>query len=466
MIKALEESNGVKAQAARLLKISDTLIAKRMREYGIIIEFENGKAQIRQEDWDEQEIADASEDEEEREILGKPVALRPEQISSFSEIEEEITVLAKDMTRALPLTKQERSLLSYDDVVKDYLREVRRTKLLDWDQEVYLSRQIQEAKRKILGALFSSPPVIDELACLAEEIKEGDYSIRRVVEVYPRVSHVTALMLIEVKEQFLKQIDFLASLAEELRQGRFRKNQGLIKERAEFWQQTFPLLDSAIDRLKARLLESEDEQSKQLAAQISSAEKSLEQARALFTISNLRLVVSIAKGYICRGLEFTDLIQEGNTGLMRAVDKFDWRRGYKFSTYATWWIRQGITRAIADQARTIRVPVHSIETMNKVIKASRRITQKLGREPTAEEIAKEAGVPVSKVLESFRHISQTTSLDRPIGEDKDSLIGDFLEDKRAASPDDNAIQEMIKEHIATVLLTLTEREQKVRVNRQ
>ena len=461
VIRALEQANGVKSRAARLLKVSHPTICQRMREYGITIEFENGKVQIKQEEWDEQEIADTQETDEERKMVEELVALKPEQISSSEEIEEEMIALARNKTRAPKLTRQERSLIRYDDVVKNYLREAGRAKLLTWDQEVYLSKRIRGAKLEILEALFSSPQVISELERLAQEIKAGEVSVTKVVGAYPSVSQVASLMRIEARDQLLKQVEFLSSLAGQLRQGHWQENKGLVKERAEFWLGEFPPRDSTIKRLKTKLVESDQEHDQYLVKKMRRAERDLEQARAFFTISNLRLVISIAKRYINRGLGFSDLIQEGNSGLMRGVDKFDWRRGYKFSTYATWWIRQAITRAIADQSRTIRVPVHSVETMNKVIKTSRKLTQKLGREPKAEEVAKEAGVSLGKVLESFRHISQPISLDRPVGEKEDSLIGDFLEDKKAASPDNDANLEIVREHLETVLSTLTTREQKV-----
>ena len=220
-----------------------------------------------------------------------------------------------------------------------------------------------------------------------------------------------------------------------------------------------------IPLLKERLAETGEEQEKEeIQAEIKALQLDVDRgsdAKKRLAEANLRLVVSIAKRYVGRGMLFLDLIQEGNLGLIKAVEKFDYRKGYKFSTYATWWIRQAITRAIADQARTIRIPVHMVETINKLIRVSRQLLQELGREPTPEEIAEEMKMPVERVREILKISQEPVSLETPIGEEEDSHLGDFIKDDNVPVPADAAAFTLLKEQLEEVLGTLTEREQKV-----
>jgi len=310
-------------------------------------------------------------------------------------------------------------------------------------------------------------PLIDQRAMkklLEKGKKEGFITQEEVLEVFPFAENY----LEELDDFYAKVIEEGIDIFENVSEEELRESEKIARDFArEIEALTALEAPSVSDPVRMYLREigripllSADEEV-DLAQKI---EKGSEAAKKKLTESNLRLVVSIAKRYVGRGLTLLDLIQEGNQGLIRAVEKYDWRRGYKFSTYATWWIRQAITRAIADQARTIRVPVHMVETINKLMRTSRKLMQELGRDPTPEEISKVMEISPAKVREILKIAQGTTSLEAPVGDEEDSLLGDFIADT-APSPYDTASKQLLKDNIKEVLETLSPREAKVLIYR-
>ncbi len=318
-----------------------------------------------------------------------------------------------------------------------------------------LKQQIDDARRLVVDKVESvnlhaslKEGMVQRVRELAQEIRSGE----REISQSQRRLGVPG----EAGVELLKRVgrgrrDFLA----------VRRKTGLSEEALQEVKKIYQNARSRIRRLETEEALVSADEIKEAVRQLDLAEEKVKRGKAELVEANLRLVVSIAKKYTNRGLQFLDLIQEGNIGLMKAVDKFEYKRGYKFSTYATWWIRQAITRAIADQARTIRIPVHMIETINKLIRTSRHLVQKLGREPLPEEIAERMDLPLDKVRKILKIAREPISLETPIGEEEDSHLGDFIEDKKAVSPLEAAIRYDLQRQINSALETLTPREEKV-----
>ena len=410
-----------------------------------------------------------------------------------------------------------------NDPVRIYLREMGLVPLLTREGEVALAKRIERGRLLVLKTITRSPIVIKELSEVFKDLREGARSIKEIVifdeeelteEKLEKKARQTLNILEKIAtlyEVALKQAARLGHTPKSKKRAYLHARYKLSRTRIQMSQlarsieftvrernRLIAKLRQTVERLhslerevaklerraevtrgdgagvrrdlgmrRADLAEISDASEvgltdlKRGLQRIQRGEAVSQQAKKELTQANLRLVVSIAKKYTHHGLQFLDLIQEGNIGLMRGAEKFEWRRGYKFSTYATWWIRQAITRAISDQARTIRVPVHMVEHINKMIRASREMVQELGREPTSEELAERLEIPVDKVRQVKKIAQQPISLETPLGEEESSHLGDLIEDKAIASPSDAAIKLNLKEQTASLLKTLTPREERI-----
>jgi RNA polymerase primary sigma factor len=388
--------------------------------------------------------------------------------------------------------------------IKVYLREMTGRPLLTKEGEVEIAKSILRAREKLLATVFMLPFALKKLISMGESVEEGEAPFQELLthgDIIPpekldterkKFSKTTATIsrlferlkryqrelkkpggtsdtllgkISETREEILQNIrslglkeEVIVAISAEVKQE--IENSMELERKIRGAEGSHPEWESALDRATADIGVPPERMGRVLNT-IAECEDRVAAAKQELTEANLRLVISIAKRHMGKGLSLPDLIQEGNIGLMRAVDKFEYERGYKFSTYATWWIRQSITRALADQSRTIRIPVHMVETINRIVRSVRELVQELGREPTPEEIAKRVKMPVEKVKNIQKLSKEPISLETPVGEEEDSHLGDFIEDKTAPSPLEEAIQDDLKEQIDRVLHELSPKEEKI-----